>query len=326
MQIVRFFIVQILLKPAFRLPAVGRQCGSKPVAKRVTPQGKSPELSIVRLLESPFAPRKQRIRNFRRAKGDADLSGLAERLKFARQSMKLTLDDVESRTSVGASTLSEFENDKREPRLPQLKELADLFHRTTAFFLEEGPLPSEVVLWRQKPQSPNAEVLQAHLLRLAEQYHLLEQWCESFERLQIPFAAGQSDGFGYQQAEKLAHDFRNIHGLGERPGQSLLRVVEEICKIKVFHIAFEPSGSAACTLDATFGAAILLNSKNVRWRRNFDLAHELFHLLTWKIFRKPGEESFTEASALEENLATCFAHNLLMPQEPLLRGPADLKT
>jgi len=33
MQIVRFFIDQILLKPAFRLPAVGRQCGSKPVAK-----------------------------------------------------------------------------------------------------------------------------------------------------------------------------------------------------------------------------------------------------------------------------------------------------
>ncbi len=245
------------------------------------------------------------------------MSGLAERLKYARQSMKLTLDDVESRTSVGASTLSEFENDKREPRLPQLKELADLFHRTTAFFLEEGPLPSEVVLWRQKPQSPNAEELQAHLLRLAEQYHLLEQWCDSFERLQIPFAAGHADGFGYQQAEKLAHDFRNIHGLGERPGQSLLRVVEEICKIKVFHIGFEPSGSAACTLDETFGAAILLNSKNVRWRRNFDLAHELFHLLTWKIFRTPGEDSFAEASAQEEKLATCFARNLLMPQEPL---------
>ena len=95
-----------------------------------------------------------------------ELNRLAERLKYARQSMKLTLDDVESRTSVGASTLSEFENDKREPRLPQLKELAGLYHRPTAFFLEEGPLPSEIVLWRQKPQSPNAEELQAHLLQL----------------------------------------------------------------------------------------------------------------------------------------------------------------
>ena len=34
-------------------------------------------------------------------------------------------------------------------------------------------------------------------------------------------------------------------------------------------------------------------------------------------FRKPGEESFAEASAQEEKLATCFARNLLMPQEPL---------
>lgn len=245
------------------------------------------------------------------------MSGLAERLKYARQSMKLTLDDVGSRTGVGASTLSEFENDKREPRLPQLKELADLYRRSTSFFLEDGPLSREVVLWRQKPQSPKAEELQAQLLRLAEQYHLLEQWCDSFERPEIPFATGKAESFGYQQAEKLAHDFRNIHGLGERPGQSLLRVLEEVCKVKVFHMAFEPSGSAACTLDATCGASILLNSRNVRWRRNFDLAHELFHLLTWKVFRTPGEESFAEASAQEEKLATCFARNLLMPQEPL---------
>lgn len=80
--------------------------------------------------------------------------------------MKLTLDDVESRTSVGASTLSEFENDKREPRLPQLKELADLYCRATSFFLDDGPLPQEIVLWRQKPKSPIAEELQSQLLRL----------------------------------------------------------------------------------------------------------------------------------------------------------------
>jgi len=245
------------------------------------------------------------------------LSGLSERLKYARQSMKLTLDDVESRTSVGASTLSEFENDKREPRLPQLKELADLYCRATSFFLDDGPLPQEIVLWRQKPKSPIAEELQSQLLRLGEQYHLLENWCGSPEGPELPFAAGKAQLFGYRQAEKLAHDFRNMHGLGERPGQSLLRVVEEICKVKVFHMAFEPGGSAACTLSESFGAAILLNSNNIRWRRNFDLAHELFHLLTWKIFRTPEEQSFAEASAQEEKFATCFARNLLMPQEPL---------
>ncbi|MFV2067156.1 MAG: ImmA/IrrE family metallo-endopeptidase [Pirellulales bacterium] len=58
---------------------------------------------------------------------------------------------------------------------------------------------------------------------------------------------------------------------------------------------------------------MLLNSNNVRWRRNFDLAHELFHLLTWSIVR----QNSIKASVQEEKLATCFARNLLMPQEPL---------
>jgi XRE family transcriptional regulator, fatty acid utilization regulator len=245
------------------------------------------------------------------------MSTLGERLKFARLAMNLTLVDVESKTSVGSSTLSDFENDKRDPRLPQLKELADLYRRSTSFFMSDEPIPQEVVLWRKKPTSPHVEEVQAQLLRLAEQYHRLEQLCDGLEQVELPFASGDPAHFTYPQAEKLAHDFRNRYGLGDRPGQSLLRVLEEVCKVKVFHIAFEPSGSAACTLHEQFGAAVLLNSTHVPWRRNFDLAHELFHLLTWRVFRKAGESSFSEASEQEEKLATCFARNLLMPQEPL---------
>ena len=242
---------------------------------------------------------------------------LPERLKYAREAMTLTLAGVAEQTSIGSSTLSEFENGRREPRLPQLKELADLYRRTTSFFLDEGPLPVEIVLWREKPTSPNAESVQADLLRLAEQYHNLETWCDEFEEIDLPTATGNQSRFGYTQAEKLAHDFRTKYGLGERPGQSLLRVLEEVCKVKVFHMQFEPTGSAACTYSDRYGAAILLNTNNVRWRRNFDLAHELFHLLTWNIFRQLNASSIVEASLQEEKLATCFARNLLMPQEPL---------
>jgi len=231
--------------------------------------------------------------------------------------MHLTLAEVAERTAIGPSTLSEFENGKREPRLPQLKDLADLYRRPTAFFLEEGPLAQETVLWRQKPTSPAAECVQADLLRLAEQYNNLERWCGDFEEPDLPMATGSPERFGYPQAEKLAHGFRTKHGLGERPGQTLLRVSEEGCKVKVFHMAFEPPRSAACTLSERRGAAILLNSKNARWRRNFDLAHELFHLLTWEIFRQGDSAAAVEASPREEKLATCFARNLLMPQEPL---------
>lgn len=241
---------------------------------------------------------------------------LDERLKYARQAMNLTLAEVEKSTGIGSSTLSDFENGKREPRLPQLKQLAEVYRRSTSFFLEEGAIPPEVVLWRQRPTSPHVENLQAQLLRLAEQYHNLERWCDDVEELELPFAKMTSEQFGYSQAEKLAHEFRTRFGLGERPGVSLLRIVEEVCKVKVFQMEFEPTGSAACSYSERFGAAILLNSKNVRWRRNFDLAHELFHLLTWKVFRTEADSTASIPAEKEEKLATCFARNLLMPQEP----------
>ena len=81
---------------------------------------------------------------------------LGERLKYARKTLNLTLNDVESRTQIAVSTLSEFENNRREPKLVQLKSLADLYRRSVAFFLEEGEMVPEVVLWRERPTTPRA--------------------------------------------------------------------------------------------------------------------------------------------------------------------------
>lgn len=242
---------------------------------------------------------------------------VSERLKHARNSLGLTLAATETRAGIGASTLSDFENGKREPKLAQLKRLADAYRRPISFFLAEEAIEPEVLLWRKRPDSPAAEEIQLRLRTLAQQYHNLEVWCEEHEPFELPFAAGPPESkFRYPDAAKLAHGFRKNLALGDRPGQSLLRVLEEVCKVKVFHLTFEPTGSAACTLSDRFGGAILLNSNHVRWRRNFDLAHELFHLLTWKVFRKGGATDGIEASPLEEKLATCFARNLLMPEEP----------
>lgn len=241
---------------------------------------------------------------------------LAERLKHARNSLGLTLSAVEERAQVGVSTLSDFENGKREPKLSQLKQLADAYGRPISFFLEEGPVKPDIVLWRKKPDSPAAEEIQVRLQTLAEQYHNLEIWCDEYEPCQIPFASGPPEPrFRYSDAARLAGQFRRSFGLGDRPGQSLLRVLEEVCKVKVLHLPFQPTGSAACCLSERFGAAILLNANHVRWRRNFDLAHELFHLLTWNIFRPGVAGDGVEASEKEEKLATCFARNLLMPEE-----------
>jgi len=244
---------------------------------------------------------------------------LGTRMKWARDAAGMTQKELSDATGIGISTLSELESDGRErgPSALQMVQIAAALHRSTNFFHQSGDPVPEVVLWRERPAEVSAESIQVQLIELAEQFHCLEQLCGNPEPPQLEFASGHAETFSNRQAESLAHSFRNRFALGERPGQILLRVLEDVIGVKVFFLDFEPSGTAACTLSEKFGAVVLLNGKNVSWRRNFDLAHELFHLLTWKIFRDPSSKSANASTPREEELANYFAGHLLMPGEAL---------
>lgn len=248
-------------------------------------------------------------------KPEGTMKNIPQRLKYAREASGMTLSQVSGEIGIGTSSVSEWENGGREPSFSQLSLLARVYNRASTFFMEDGELPVDIVLWRKKPENEPVNEVEVQLIRLAEQFHRLEQVCGNPKACTLSLADGCPKKFRYSDAERLAHQFRKLYSLGERPACSLLSVLEEVCRVKVFHLPFEPSGTAACTLNDRFGAAILLNSNNIRWRRNFDLAHELFHLLTWKIFRQG--ENLKESTEQEEKFANVFASNLLMPEEPL---------
>jgi len=249
---------------------------------------------------------------------------IGDRLQYARQRAALTGPQVSESTGIGTSSLSDFENDKRSPSVSQLQKLAEVYRRSVGFFLEEGPPPREVILWRKRPdeEAPSVEM---QFLKLCEQYHRLEMWCGEVIAPCLPKGSGNAACYTYVDAEALAKQVRDQLELGDRPGLSLLTVLEEVCGVKVFHLDFKPTGTAASTWSDTFGAAVLLNKGSVRWRRNFDLAHELFHLLTWSVFRKSEDANVTSfcASEEEEKLATCFARNLLMPTDVVKKAYSD---
>lgn len=243
------------------------------------------------------------------------MTSIGQRLKYARDAVSKTLRTVHEVTGIGESSISEWENGGREPSFSQLAKLAKAYDRDVNFFLDTEPLPQDIVLWREKPADNSASETAVRLIRLAEQFQRLEQLCGNPASCSLVLASGTSETFSWGDAESLAHEFRISHSLGERPAASLMTVLEEVCRVKIFHDAFEPSGTAACIRSDRLGSAILLNSNNIRWRRNFDLAHELFHLLTWAIFRLG--ENLLATSETEEKLANKFASCLLMPSEPL---------
>ena len=172
-------------------------------------------------------------------------------------------------------------------------------------------------LARSPGVSEIAEELQATLVDLAEKYHTLEAFCEQLKTFELPVVSlATAERFDYSDAGRLAHQVRNQLGLGERPGPTLLRVLEEVCNVRVFHLEFEPQRKCSLHhLGAVWSRCIAQFQERPLAVRNFDLAHELFHLLTWNVFRHGDGEQPVTSSDREEKLATCFARNLLMPEE-----------
>jgi Zn-dependent peptidase ImmA (M78 family)/DNA-binding XRE family transcriptional regulator len=237
---------------------------------------------------------------------------LGQKLRLAREKAGLSQVEACRRAEVGESSLSEFENGKRDPSLAQLEVLARVYSRSVASLLSNEPEPATTVLWRKRP-AVGAEEVEAKFLRLSEQYANLERWSGDVpgSRLPSPVAAGSN--ITWTVAEEMARSVRVLLGLGDRPALALLQVLEEDYGVKVFHLPFEPTGTAACSRSQAFGDSILLNAGNMRWRRNYDLAHELFHLLTWNVFRSASGTSTEQ----EEQLADKFASALLLPEEAL---------
>lgn len=240
---------------------------------------------------------------------------LPQRLAAIRDRLGLTLQDVSGRTGIGISSLSAFENGKREPSLSQLQKLAEIYERSVSAFFDDTPVFEGMLLWRDKPESPVSDQIQAKFEKLCKQYQNLEAWTKESSGELFKKLFAESFPADYPAVERLAHEVGGKMGLGERPGESLLRVIEEVYGVKVFHLALGLETSSACTYSERFGPAILLNISNKPWRRNFDLAHELFHLVTWNV-RAAAKVNGDIPNEREESYANVFASRLLMPDEP----------
>lgn len=229
------------------------------------------------------------------------------RLRECRERLGITQGDLAERAGIGISSISEFENSRREPTLSQLKKLAGALSADVARFLSEDEPAVAAVRWRERPE--NAEAFEARFLSLCRQYRDLERWADEEDSVQLR----RAERFPSSRAEvaALARQVQGEMQLGDRPGLVLRRRLEDDYGLKMFNLRMEPSGTAACTADPEFGLAVLLNALNSPARRTFDLAHELFHLLTWNVM------DANVSAEIEESFADYFAATLLLPEGAL---------
>jgi Zn-dependent peptidase ImmA (M78 family)/transcriptional regulator with XRE-family HTH domain len=128
----------------------------------------------------------------------------------------------------------------------------------------------------------------------------------------------------FEDATEAGERFTAEHDLGEVPAQRLSQVMEHDLDILVLMVTPSHSGisGAACRLPDL--DVVLINRDEVPGRRHFDLAHELFHMLTWEAMPPVHVEDVTETGGANrvEQLANAFASALLMPAGTI-EGAAD---
>ena len=78
---------------------------------------------------------------------------IGQRLKIAREAIGYTLKKASQESEIGESSISEFENSKREPKFSQLSRLAEVYRKTIDIFLSDEPIIEDTVLWRDNPDS-----------------------------------------------------------------------------------------------------------------------------------------------------------------------------
>jgi XRE family transcriptional regulator, fatty acid utilization regulator len=137
-------------------------------------------------------------------------------------------------------------------------------------------------------------------------------------------ALGITPRHSFEDAAAAGERFATEFGLGDVPAARLAEVMERELGVLVLMVdGMKGVSGAACRLPAL--DAVLINRREPPGRRHFDLAHELFHILTWDTMPPEHVEEASEQSKNRvEQLANSFASGLLMPVSELDRlGPWD---
>lgn len=259
-------------------------------------------------------------------KGEQEM--LREKVVKARKALGLSLKEAaELLEFKNYQSLSAIEKGTRKITAQELSAMAELYGRSLDYFFGTEILSDPKPLWR-KVGEINVKSIERKFHSFLESYSNLEALLDLRSRwkdIQKNYDKADFQERGFRLADKLGSEIRKMLNLGSRPASNLLNVLENDLRFKILHLPL-PNGVSACSVvDKRLGVGILVNSEEAPWRRNFDLAHELFHVVTWNVFshKEVGDGS---RRTKPEKYADAFAASLLLPKSDLLNSLDELIT
>ena len=248
---------------------------------------------------------------------------IGDRLKRVREMLGLSLMQVSEQIGFNSyQVLSNIEKGIRAVKVSELSKLCKIYSKDSFFFLqeEEPDVKEPLFAWRAKSDTIKAKQIEAKVDQILTNYHLLEQITGLDQDTVFSPWEKSNSYLNFNDVEKKAEELIESLSLGTRPYKNLVDTLEEELKIKVIFQNLEGSGSAIST-KGDYGYAIIVDSNEAPWRRNYNLAHELFHILAEYYF--PLEEihqtGAEDKKPIAEKLADAFASALLIPKNQLDR-------
>lgn len=248
---------------------------------------------------------------------------LASRLKAARESLGLTLGEASKKLGFQHyQTLTSIENNERDVKASELSKFSKAYFISLNRLLgDEGLQSRNTFLWRNPPQADSRKQIEAEIYYRCEQFHLLEKLLNLKAQKGTFIDVSIDDISSNNEITTLSEKLRDYLSLGSRPAFTMQKVLEQDFGVKILFEAM-PEGSAVSTCNPEFGSVIVINSKETPWRRNYDLAHELFHLVTWKAVALKDLEDQTYFNDIEKK-AERFASILLLPGNEVKKEVVD---
>jgi Zn-dependent peptidase ImmA (M78 family)/transcriptional regulator with XRE-family HTH domain len=259
---------------------------------------------------------------------NSEEGNLDKKITFARETAGYSITEAAQKLGFkNYQTLSAIEKGSRKINAHELITMARLYGRSLDYFLESDISPDPVPLWR-KTTKTDVNQVQRQFLSFLENYSNLEHLLGLKRRWKDIQKNYDRDDFavnGFEQASKLGAEIHHSLDLGSRPYSNLFNVLENNLRFKILHLSLGDGVSGASVVDGVLGVGILINDNDAPWRRNFDLAHELFHVITWNVF-SPEEIGDGTTKTRPEQYADIFASNLLLPEAHLLEALKETTT
>lgn len=242
------------------------------------------------------------------------------RVKFARLYNGLTVDELAKKLDITPQAESQYEMDKVTPQFEKLISLSKILNFPIDFFFQNDSVTIEAgsSYFRSLMKTPKKyRTEQKTKVQLfAKLFSIINEYVD-FPELDLP-----TDVESYDSPEEAAQYIRDFWKLGDKPIQNVVKLLESkgiivttfdtnTTDIDAFSQFFRLNGKKYFFIAYS-------NNKESAARINFDLAHELGHIIlhTWN---EDLENCSRDEFKQKEKEANEFAAAFLLPKESFVK-------